>query len=102
MSAQRIRIKLRSYDHRLLDQSAKRIVEVAKRTGAKVAGPIPLPTDRRVYCVLRSPHIDKDSREHFEIRMHKRLIDIIDPTQETIANLMSLELPAGVDIHLKL
>ncbi|ACI17197.1 MAG TPA: 30S ribosomal protein S10 [Coprothermobacter proteolyticus] len=102
MSAQRIRIKLRSYDHRLLDQSAKRIVEVAKRTGAKVAGPIPLPTDRRVYCVTRSPHIDKDSREHFEIKMHKRLIDIIDPTQETVSNLMSLELPAGVDIHLKL
>jgi len=102
MAVQRIRVKLKSYDSRILDQSAQKIVEAARSTGAEVAGPIPLPTDRRVYCVLRSPHIDKDSREHFEIRIHKRLIDIYNPTQETIEKLANLELPVGVDVHLKL
>ena len=102
MAVQRIRVKLKSYDSRILDQSAQKIVEAARTTGAEVAGPIPLPTDRRVYCVLRSPHIDKDSREHFEIRIHKRLIDIYNPTQETIEKLANLELPVGVDVHLKL
>ena len=102
MAVQRIRVKLKSYDSRILDQSAEKIVEAARSTGAEVSGPIPLPTDRRVYCVLRSPHIDKDSREHFEIRIHKRLIDILNPTQETIEKLANLELPVGVDVHLKL
>ncbi|NOZ93063.1 30S ribosomal protein S10 [bacterium 3DAC] len=102
MAVQRIRVKLKSYDSRILDQSAQKIVEAARSTGAEVSGPIPLPTDRRVYCVLRSPHIDKDSREHFEIRIHKRLIDILNPTQETIEKLANLELPVGVDVHLKL
>ncbi len=102
MAGQRIRIKLKSYDSRILDQAARKIVETAKSTGAEVSGPIPLPTDRRVYCVLRSPHIDKDSREHFEIRIHKRLIDILNPTEETLERLMNLELPVGVDVHLRL
>jgi small subunit ribosomal protein S10 len=93
---------LKAYDHRLLDQSAQRIVETARRTGALVAGPIPLPTERNVYTILRSPHIDKDSREQFELRTHKRLIDIKEPTPRTVDALMKLDLPAGVDIEIKL
>ena len=99
---QRIRIRLKSYDHRLLDKSAEQIVDTAKRTGATVCGPIPLPTKKRIYCVLRSPHVDKKSREHFEIRIHKRLIDINDPTPTTADGLMRLDLPAGVEIEVKL
>jgi small subunit ribosomal protein S10 len=98
---QRIRIRLKGYDHWILDQSAKKIVDTAKRAGAAVSGPIPLPTDKEVYCVLRSPHVDKKSREHFEIRTHKRLIDILDPAPQTIDALMQLDLPAGVDIEIK-
>jgi len=99
---QKIRIKLKAYDHRILDQSAQQIVETAERMGALVAGPIPLPTRIEKYCVIRSPHIDKDSREQFEIRTHKRLIDIVDPSAKTINALMSLNVPAGVDIEIKL
>ncbi|MBM3275368.1 MAG: 30S ribosomal protein S10 [Candidatus Sericytochromatia bacterium] len=98
----KIRIRLKAYDHRLIDQSTEKIVETAKRTGADVVGPIPLPTRKRIYCVLRSPHVDKKSREHFEIRTHKRLIDIVNPGQKTIDALSRLDLPAGVDIELKL
>jgi len=101
MVRQRIRIRLKGYDHWILDQSAKKIVDTAKRAGAAVSGPIPLPTDKEVYCVLRSPHVDKKSREHFEIRTHKRLIDILDPAPQTIDALMQLDLPAGVDIEIK-
>ena len=100
--AQRIRIKLRAFDHKVLDQSAEKIVETVKRTGARVSGPVPLPTDRNLYCVIRSPHIDKESMEHFELRTHKRLIDIVDPTQKTVDALSHLDLPAGVDIEIKL
>ncbi len=99
---QRIRIILKAFDHRVLDQSAEQIVEAAERTGAAVAGPIPLPTAIKRFCVIRSPHIDKDSREHFEIRTHKRLIDILEPTSKTIDSLTRLNLPAGVDISIKL
>ncbi len=99
---QKIRIKLKAYDHRLVDQAAKEIVEIAKETGARVAGPIPLPTDISRYTVLRSPHKDKDSREQFEIRVHKRLLDILEPTHQTIDALMKLDLPAGVDVEIKL
>ena len=99
---QKIRIRLKAYDHRLLDQSTKEIVDTAKRTGARVAGPIPLPTAINKYCVLRSPHVDKKSREQFEIRTHKRLLDILDPTQQTIDALMKLDLAAGVDVEIKL
>jgi small subunit ribosomal protein S10 len=102
MSTQRIRIKLKAYDSNLLDQSSKDIVETAKRTGARVAGPIPLPTVINKFCVLRSPHIDKKSREQFEIRTHKRLIDIIEPTQSTVDALGKLDLSAGIDIEIKL
>ncbi len=102
MATQKIRIKLKAYDHELIDQSAKKIVETANRTGARISGPVPLPTDRSTYCVIRSPHKDKDSREHFEIRTHKRLIDILEPTPKTIDSLMRLNLPAGVDIEIKL
>jgi small subunit ribosomal protein S10 len=102
MARQQIRIKLKAYDHRLLDQSARQIVESAERTGAQVAGPVPLPTDIEKFCVIRSPHIYKDSREHFEIRTHKRLIDIIEPTSKTMDTLMRLQLPSGVDIEIKL
>jgi small subunit ribosomal protein S10 len=102
MPKQKIRIKLKSYDHRILDQSAKQIVEAAERTGAAVIGPVPLPTHIRKFCVIRSPHVDKDSREQFEIRTHKRLIDIMDPTAKTIDVLTTLNLPAGVDIEIKL
>lgn len=98
----KIRIKLRAYDHRLLDQSVKEIVETVHRTGARIAGPVPLPTHIQKFTVLRSPHVDKKSREQFEIRTHKRLIDIHDPTQQTVDALMQLELAAGVDVEIKL
>ncbi len=99
---QRIRISLKAYDHKLLDQSLNEIVDTAKRTGARIAGPIPLPTKISRYTVLRSPHIDKKSREQFEMRTHKRLVDILEPTQQTIDALMKLELSAGVDVEIKL
>lgn len=102
MPRQRIRVKLKAYDHRILDQSAALIVETAERTGAAVAGPVPLPTHIRKFCVIRSPVIDKDSREQFEIRTHKRLIDILEPTSRTIDALTRLQLPSGVDIEIKL
>jgi len=99
--SQRIRIRLRAYDHRLLDQSAHEIVEVAKRTGAKVSGPIPLPTEREVFTVLRGPHVDKKSREQFQIKTHNRILDIIGPTSKTVDALKKLDLPAGVDVEIK-
>jgi len=99
---EKIRIRLQSFDHRLLDQSVKDIVIKAKRTGASVAGPIPLPTRIHKFCVLRSPHVDKKSREHFEMRIHKRLIDIIEPSPKTVDSLQRLDLPAGVDIEIKI
>ncbi|MCE5243726.1 MAG: 30S ribosomal protein S10 [Syntrophobacteraceae bacterium] len=102
MANQRIRIRLKAYDHKLLDQSTGEIVTTAKKTGARVAGPIPLPTKIHRYTVLRSPHVDKKSREQFEIRVHKRLIDILDPTQQTVDSLMKLDLSAGVDVEIKL
>jgi small subunit ribosomal protein S10 len=102
MSRQKIRISLKAFDHRLLDQSVADIVETVKRTGAQVAGPVPLPTRINRYTVLRSPHVDKKSREQFEIRNHKRLIDIIDPTQKTLDALTDLDLPAGVHVEIKL
>lgn len=102
MSQQKIRIRLKSYEHRLLDQSAEKIVDTAKRTGARVSGPVPLPTEKNIYTVLRAPHKYKDAREQFEMRVHKRLIDIIDPTPKTVDSLMRLDLPAGVDIEIKL
>jgi len=98
---QKIRIKLKSYDHDLVDKSAEKIIRTAKSTGVVVAGPIPLPTRRTVYTVLRSPHVDKKSREQFEIRSHKRLIDILNATAKTMDSLMKLELPAGVDVEIK-
>ncbi len=101
MAANKIRIRLMAYDHRLLDQSATEIVDTAKRTGARVAGPIPLPTRINKYTVLRGPHVDKKSREQFEIRTHKRLLDILDPTQQTLDALMKLDLSAGVDVEIK-
>jgi small subunit ribosomal protein S10 len=102
MNSQKIRIRLRAYDYKLLDQSVSEIVDTARSTGAKVAGPIPLPTEINKYCVLRSPHVDKKSREQFEIRTHKRLIDILEPTQQTVDALMKLDLAAGVDVEIKL
>lgn len=102
MARQRIRIRLKSYDHRVLDQSAAKIVDTAKRAGSYVSGPVPLPTEKQKYCVLRSPHVDKKSREHFEIRTHKRLIDILDPPPQTVDALMQLDLPSGVDIEIKM
>ena len=102
MPRQKIRIRLKAYDHRILDQSAVLIVEAAERTGAAVAGPVPLPTEIKKFCVIRSPHIDKDSREQFEIRTHKRLVDILDPTSKTVDALMRLQMPSGVDIEIKL
>lgn len=99
---QRIRIRLKAFDHRLLDRSVKEIVETARRTGASIKGPIPLPTRINKFCVLRSPHVDKKSREQFEIRTHKRLMDIMEPTQNTVDALMKLDLPAGVDVEIKL
>jgi len=98
---QKIRIKLKAYDHRVLDQSAQEIVESAKKTGAIVRGPIPLPTRREIFTVLRSPHIDKKSREQFQIKTHKRLLDIVNPTAKTIDALRRLDLPAGVDVEIK-
>jgi len=98
---QKIRIKLKAYDHRLLDQAVEEIVETARRTGARIRGPVPLPTKREVYTVLRSPVIDKKSREQFELSTHKRLIDIYDPTSKTIDSLRKLNLPAGVDAEIK-
>jgi len=102
MDQQSIRIRLKAFDHRVLDQSAKEIVATAQRTGAKVRGPIPLPTRIEKFTVLRSPHIDKKSREQFEIRTHKRVLDIVDPTQQTVDALMKLDLAAGVDVEIKL
>ena len=101
-TSEKIRIRLKAYDHVLIDQSAEKIVDTAKRTGAKVSGPIPLPTKREVVTIIRSPHKHKDSREQFEMRTHKRVIDILYPTQTTVDSLMKLELPAGVDIEIKL
>jgi small subunit ribosomal protein S10 len=102
MAGQKIRIRLKAYDHEVIDTSARKIVDTVTRTGARVAGPVPLPTEKNVYCVIRSPHKYKDSREHFEMRTHKRLIDILDPTPKTVDSLMRLDLPAGVDIEIKL
>jgi small subunit ribosomal protein S10 len=102
METQRIRIKLKGYDHKLIDQSVQEIVGAARRTGARVAGPIPLPTKIEKFCVLRSPHVDKKSRDQFEIRTYKRLLDILDPTQQTVDSLMKLDLSAGVDVEIKL
>jgi small subunit ribosomal protein S10 len=102
MESQNIRIRLKAFDHRVLDQSTLEIVNTAKRTGARVRGPIPLPTRRESYTVLRGPHIDKKSREQFEIRTHKRLLDIVDPTPQTVDALMKLDLAAGVDVEIKL
>ena len=102
MAKQKILIIVKDFDQRLLDASAAKIVETAKRTGASVSGPIPLPTEKNIYTILRSPHVNKDSREQFEMRTHKRLIDIIDPTPKTMDSLMRLDLPAGVDIEIKL
>jgi len=102
VAGQRIRINLKAYDHQLIDQSAAKIVDAAKRTDGKVSGPIPLPTEKEVVTILRSPHKYKDSREQFEMRTHKRLIDIYSPTAKTVESLMKLDLPAGVDIKIKL
>ncbi|MDH4207285.1 MAG: 30S ribosomal protein S10 [Anaerolineae bacterium] len=102
MAKQKIRIRLKAYDHKVLDQSAQRIVEAAESTGAVIVGPVPLPTKIEKFTVMRSPFIDKDSREQFEIRTHKRLIDVIEPGSKTIDTLMRLNLPAGVDIEIKL
>ena len=99
---ERIRIRLKAYDHKVLDQSAAKIVETAKRTGAMVSGPIPLPTEKNIVTILRSPHVNKDSREQFELRTHKRLIDILEVSPKTVDALMRLDLPAGVDIEIKL
>ena len=101
MKAVRLRIKLRAYDHGLLDNSVNEIVQTAKETGAKIAGPIPLPTEINKFTVLRSPHKDKKSREQFEMRTHKRLVDILDPTQQTVDSLMKLDLSSGVDVEIK-
>ena len=102
VGSEKIRIRLKAYDHVVLDQSAEKIVDTAKRTGAKVSGPIPLPTQKEVVTILRSPHKHKDSREQFEMRTHKRVIDILYPTQKTVDSLMKLDLPAGVEIEIKL
>jgi small subunit ribosomal protein S10 len=103
IAAQKIRIRLKAYDHDAIDRAAREIVETAERTGATVSGPVPLPTEKNVYCVIRSPFKDKDSREHFEIRTHKRLIDILQPSPKTVDSLQRLDsLPAGVDIEIKL
>ena len=99
---QKIRIRLKAYDHKSLDQSAAKIVETAKKTGAAVSGPIPLPTEKNIYTILRSPHVNKTSRDQFEMRTHQRLMDIVDPTDKTVDALMKLDLPAGVDVEIKL
>ncbi|MGI6603654.1 MAG: 30S ribosomal protein S10 [Firmicutes bacterium] len=101
MPQQKIRIRLKGYDHQVVDQSSQKIVETVKRTGALVSGPIPLPTEKSVYTILRAPHKYKDAREQFEMRVHKRLIDILEPTPKTVDALMRLDLPAGVDIEIK-
>jgi small subunit ribosomal protein S10 len=101
MQTPTVRIRLRAYDHRILDNSVSKITDTVKRTGARLAGPIPLPTKVRRFCVIRGPHIDKESMEHFELRTHNRLIDILDPTNKTIDALMRLDLPSGVDIEIK-
>ena len=102
MAKQKIRIRLKAFDHRLIDRSAKEIVETAKRTGAQVRGPIPLPTKKERFTVLTSPHVDKNARDQYEIRTHKRLMDIVDPTDKTVDALMKLDLAAGVDVQIKL
>ncbi len=102
MANQKIRIKLKAYEHSIIDQSAARIVDVAKRTGSRISGPIPLPTEKEIVTILRSPHKHKDSREQFEMRTHKRLIDILQPTPQTVDALTKLDLPAGVEIEIKL
>src|SRR5574343_535168 len=101
MNTQKIRIKLKAYDHRLLDQAVIEIVDTVKRTGARISGPVPLPTKREIYTTLRSPHVDKKSREQFDLSTHKRLIDIFEPTSKTIDALRKLNLPAGVDVEIK-
>lgn len=101
-TAPKIRIKLKSFDHKLLDNSTVEIVDTAKRTGTRISGPVPIPTKISRYCILRSPHVNKNSREHFEIRTHKRLVDILEPTQQTIDELMKLELASGVEVEIKL
>lgn len=101
MRTERVRIKLKAYDHRALDQSASKIADTAKRTGARLSGPVPLPTSIRRFCTIRGPHIDTESLDHFEIRIHQRLIDILEPTNKTIDALMRLDLPSGVDIEVK-
>ncbi len=100
--SQKIRIKLKAYDHQSVDESARKIAATVTRTQAKIKGPIPLPTEIHRYCVIRGPHVDKDSREHFEMRIHKRLIDILDPTAKTVDSLMRLDLPSGVEVEIKL
>ena len=102
MSKQKIRIRLKAYDHEIVDQSTKKIVETVTRTEAELRGPVPLPTEKHRFTVIRSPHKDKDSREHFEMRIHKRLLDIVEPTPKTVDALQRLELPAGVDIEIKI
>jgi len=102
MAGQKIRIRLKAYDHEVIDSSARKIVDTVTRTGARVAGPVPLPTEKNVYCVIRSPHKYKDSREHFQMLTHKRLIDIVDATSKTVQELQRLNLSAGVDIEIKL
>jgi len=101
VAQQKIRIRLKSYDHELIERSAQSIVETAQRSGATISGPVPLPTEKNVYCVIKSPFKDKDSREHFEMRIHKRLIDILQPTPKTVDSLMRLDLPAGVEVEIK-
>jgi small subunit ribosomal protein S10 len=101
VAGQKIRIRLKAYDHEAIDASARKIVETVTRTGASVVGPVPLPTEKNVYCVIRSPHKYKDSREHFEMRTHKRLIDILDPTPKTVDALMRIDLPASVDVNIQ-
>jgi len=101
VAGEKIRIRLKSYDHRVIDKSAADIVRTAKATGARISGPVPLPTRKTIYTVLRSPHVDKKSREQFETRVHKRLIDILDSTPQTVESLMKLDLPAGVDVEIK-
>ncbi|MBN2885174.1 MAG: 30S ribosomal protein S10 [Chromatiaceae bacterium] len=102
MSSQRIRIRLKAFDHRLIDQSAREIVDTAKRTGAQVRGPVPLPSKKERFTVLISPHVNKDARDQYELRTHKRLMDIVDPTDKTVDALMKLDLAAGVDVQIKL
>jgi len=99
---QRIRVRLKAYDHKIIDGCTKQIIETVLRTGALISGPVPLPTEKSKYCVIRSPHVHKDSRDQFEVRVHKRLIDILEPTSKTVDSLMNLNLPTGVDIEIKM